>query len=195
VRIAVCGTHGIGKTTLVDALHTHYVRESYNTPPFWGRIEEVARTVALDLKLKTLSDILSWPTCKVEYFQWLCAMRQVTEEYNEGSFISDRSFVDIIAYTVFYGCSYTMVEALMDFAEQHVPTYDILFYAPVPLEFEETSRADGFRLTDKKSAQDVDSLIDNLLQQNYVNICLPQERSQWFSFCCEEIEKEWESIA
>ena len=195
MRVAITGSHGVGKTTLVSSLHTHFWTSPFSRPQplFRVQLEEAVRSVARDMELETLSDIFTWPKYKIEYFQWLSAMRQVVEETRVPSFISDRSIVDYIAYTIYYGCSYTMVEALMDFAEQHIETYDILFYAPVPVEFDYSlTREDGFRLTDDKSVRQIDELINNLLQQNYPHVALPEERNLWFDFCCKEIEKERE---
>ena len=191
MKVALCGSHGIGKTTLVTKLYDYFQRTENNMqPPFTTQIEEMARSVAKDKGLTNLSMIKTWDKQAVEEFQWLCVNKQLQEEMKAEDFISDRSIVDVYAYTKYYGCSRYLLAKTFKIAYTHSKTYDVLFYVPVPTEMEQTNREDGFRLTDMESVWQVDTTMKHTLQMLPCDhVWLPLEREDWFDYASWYIEK------
>ena len=94
--IAYSGVHGTGKTTSVYEAAAHYKKKGYNV----GIILETARKCPLPV----LS--LGCRTPSVEAQQWIFA-RQIQEEIEAAMrhevVITDRTVVDVIAYTRYFG--------------------------------------------------------------------------------------------
>lgn len=193
MNVALCGTHGIGKSTLLEAVWERLVRSPLYEDRLGEKLQEVARSVAKEEGLRTLADIQQWPSRQIEYFQWRVLMGQVSEERwatrDLGGFISDRSVVDNLAYMYFYKCSDPMLKAVTDFCRLHVQHYDVLFYIPVPVQFDTRAIADGFRMTELESVMAVDEIIVELFADfgcDVVNLSV--DRAKWVDEVCDEID-------
>lgn len=88
MKVYFCGSHSVGKSTL-----TKYVSNQYKLP----MISETARMILSEQELQV--DILR---CDLEIsnnYQRKIFERQLLEEKKYPSFVSDRSLLDIFAYT------------------------------------------------------------------------------------------------
>jgi len=162
MRVAVTGTHGIGKTTLVSAL----IEDSVLKEEFFGTaLQEDARGVAEKFGLQTISDVLSWEVKRKDSLQLYLMAHKLSREFETTSFISDRSVVDVLAYTAFYECSSDVLDSCITMCYKHLPLYDKIFYAPIPEDFSLQCLDDGFRMVTMESVQGVDELIQTILQE------------------------------
>jgi len=161
VRVAITGSHGVGKTTLVDTL---YDREDIcASGVFSMTIAEASRVVAKRLGYSTLADILYWPEDKRIHFQWLIMAEQMSRETSLVSFISDRCIIDNLAYCIYYNCPQNMIDAMWGLCKLHINSYDMVLYTPIPKQIRAIDAKDGFRLADLKSIMDVDNIINNII--------------------------------
>jgi len=150
MKIAICGTHGTGKTTLAQALS-----RKLNLP----LIREVAREIASE-GFPVLSRF-STPTLRT---QFAIFGRQLYEEQRYSHFVADRSILDNLAYMrLIVSKDFDQIDMwchLVRFARMYAKrTYDVLVY--VPIEFRVPS--DGFRHTDSKTREKVDAILRKLL--------------------------------
>ena len=159
MRIAITGTHGVGKTTLAKVLS-----ETLHLP----LITEVAREVAVAVGYKSTMEIIAdSPARKVSFQVTLLGAQSAREFYNRTKgFVSDRSILDIIAYMRLYELENiepnldTLTENAIDYAATN---YDLVLY--LPLIGEGPVANDGFRLTDRVSQEKVDTWIACMVNQ------------------------------
>lgn len=151
-RIALTGSAGIGKSTLVEKLG-----ERWNQPIV---IEQMRCRLESGLDLKTLGhDALAeliWELWYEHRDAELNAMRA-----NNG-FVSDRCSLDFFAFWLYYGFSYKEeeTEALYVEVNTHLINYDrivILPWGVLPLE------ADGIRSTNRWTQRRYQAIIEGLL--------------------------------
>ena len=194
MNIALCGAHGIGKTTLLGDVWQRYASTDRQSV-LGTKLSEAARTVASSLSLQSLADIQLWTKQEREYFQWLVLMNQVVTErsalYTYGGYLSDRSVVDNLAYTTYYQCSPHMINAARSFCMKHVETYDILFYLPIPVQLRPASLYDGFRMNSIGSVAVVDGILCDLLRDfGEVTdvVSLSPDRYSWPDDVCATID-------
>jgi nicotinamide riboside kinase len=88
MKVYFIGSHSVGKTTLA-----RYVSEQYKVP----MITEVARMVLSEKEYKL--DILRHDMDLVDDYQATVFQRQMIEETKHPSFVSDRSALDVLAYS------------------------------------------------------------------------------------------------
>jgi predicted ATPase len=89
MKVYFIGCHGSGKSTLC-----RYVSDSYNLP----MIPEVARMVLSEMELQV--DTLRSDIKTVNAYQSAVFYRQLEEEKKHKTFVSDRSLIDALAYSV-----------------------------------------------------------------------------------------------
>ena len=135
------GTHSVGKTTLINAIqHPH-------------KISEIARKHLIkNIKPSELSAV------NRVIFQNQYWHLQIAEEYThkERGFLSDRSALDIIAYSIgFFKDS--QIEQLK---KEVVGRYDVLVY--IPIEF--PLKDDGVRSSNKEYQKLINTNIQQLIQ-------------------------------
>ena len=119
-RIGFIGAHGVGKTTLVEA-----VAGFLGVPVITERVREVARSWGL-----TPATI---PAERVGQFQWWVLRAQVAAEsaLQEQGFVSDRSTLDNMAYYVaLVDSSDEDLEAYARLAFSRLAQYDMLILIP-----------------------------------------------------------------
>jgi hypothetical protein len=179
MKIAISGTHGIGKTTLAGMV------SSVTGIPM---LKEAATETATALGMKTLSDLAFKGSDFKYYFQWQIFATLLYRESRMKEFVADRSIIDNIAYCYYYGMDKSTIDTMLAFASYHTTTYDAIFYLPIPdalyhgdvLAVEE----DGIRMTDPKSVEDVDEIILTILEDTNIVRCpvyyLSEKRGEWF---------------
>lgn len=153
MKIAISGSHGVGKTTLARAL-----AKELGLP----MISEVAREEAKKFGYETTERIKNAPKLQRMIFQLSVYHAQIkAEEDTWQGFVSDRSIFDCVAYCIYYDLPLRLIEYLRSDAIQYSGKYDLIIYCPVPgRELED----DGFRLVDRESQSLVDTSIQILLE-------------------------------
>jgi deoxyadenosine/deoxycytidine kinase len=150
MKIGLCGSHGVGKTTLL--------KEFYKIYPNFKRVSEVAKDCPYPINEETDFTSQAW-----------ILKEQIKMEIDNypGNQICDRTTIDQLAYIVraFHKqrMNFSEYDILIKVANCWAYTYDVIFY--IPIEFEKIED-DKVRSTSKKFQRD----IDNLIKQQLKNI-------------------------
>lgn len=154
-RIAITGTHGVGKTTLCKELEKLEVFKNY------AFIEEVAR--------KEIIKIGKMPTQLCELgkvaFQFSLLSQQMLLESDLQNFISDRSIFDTVGYS--YDLIHQKGIQIKEIAKywHDKQPYDFIFYVPIEFALE----ADAQRLSDIEYQAQIDANIVKTLHELNIN--------------------------
>lgn len=150
MRVAFCGSHGTGKTTL--ALD---VAKNHSLDYIGGMVRAIKKDVGIKINKEAdiKSQTLIWQTCLVEHL------------YRD-NFVSDRSLLDVMAYTLCLAAKESVEWEIIETAEiltqLLVPKlYDVLIYVPIAFEL----RADEYRDGDTKFQKEVDNKVRYLLDK------------------------------
>jgi len=152
-KVALVGTHGIGKTTTAYELGGAIKRK--------GKAVELLTEIARECPF-ALNDMASR-----EAHQWIIA-RQVQLEIEKSLradvLVCDRSVLDNFAYYVrLYGTTGQQAEALGSYCRAWTSTYDLLVRLPIT----ESLTDDGFRSTNVMFQREIDQLCDELFEGQY----------------------------
>ena len=152
-KIALVGTHGIGKTTIAYELA--------------GAVKRTGKTVELITELARECPFPLNDQATAEAYQWIIS-RQVQLEIEKSAradvVICDRSVLDNFAYYIRrYGTSSPRYEALSRFCTYWMTTYDFLVRLPLS----SPPSDDGFRSTDPRFQAEIDELCDSLFEHTY----------------------------
>lgn len=152
-KVALVGTHGIGKTTIAYELG--------------GAIKRRGTTVELLTEIARECPFALNDRASREAHLWIIA-RQVQMEIEKSLradvLICDRSVLDNFAYYVrLYGTNEQQSEALISYCRMWMNTYDLLVRLPV----KEPLTDDGFRSTDVRFQHEIDQWCDRLFESNY----------------------------
>ena len=152
-KIALVGTHGIGKTTIAYELA--------------GALKRTGKTVELITEIARECPFPLNDQATPEAYQWIIA-RQVQLEIEKSAradvVICDRSVLDNFAYYLRrYGKTGAQYEALSCFCAYWMTTYDLLVRLPLS----SPPSDDGFRSTDLRFQAEIDELCDSLFEQIY----------------------------
>jgi nicotinamide riboside kinase len=152
MRIAITGSHGVGKTTLAKA-----VAEKFNLL----FIAEMARAVANTMNIFHTNAIVRSDVSRKVIFQETIWQMQLAAEESLDSFVSDRSILDVVAYSLYYGLDGFRWQKRREWAVNYARfNYDLLIYLPVRFKPED----DGFRLADAESQAAVNELIRDMFR-------------------------------
>ncbi|MBW3022902.1 ATP-binding protein, partial [Candidatus Woesearchaeota archaeon] len=135
MKIALIGTHGTGKTTLLFSIAAELKKLGIDV----GIVNEAARKCPLPINRN----------CTFESQLWIMTA-QITEELetlqNYAHVFCDRSVLDAYVYSIVTKCEHPLLEKI---ADTWIKTYDYLFKLPVLYKL----HADKLRNTDKKFQQ------------------------------------------
>ena len=147
MRIGLCGTMSVGKTTLVKALSEQV--EQFKGYKFTTERSKYLNSLGIPLNHETTIE-----------GQTVFLAERVTELMQD-RLITDRTILDVMAFT---NCakkvSYIDGDAFAEYASRFVKQYDYIFYiSPDGMEIEDN----GIRETDAKYRKEIDEEIQKLL--------------------------------
>jgi len=149
MKIGLCGTMSVGKTTLVNALKELPEFADYN---FATERSKYLRDLGIPLNTDS--------TLKGQ----IMFLAERTAELLHENIITDRTIIDVMSFTkVAKSIDYYDAEAFCDAAYKLVPEYDYIFYvSPEGVEMEDN----GVRETDLKYREIIDSIIQLTIERN-----------------------------
>jgi nicotinamide riboside kinase len=152
-KVALVGTHGVGKTTVAYELG--------------GAIKRRGCTVELLTEIARECPFALNDQASREAHQWIIA-RQVQLEIEKRPraqvLICDRSVLDNFAYYArLYGTRGPEAEALLAYCRAWMSTYDLLVRLPATAPLTD----DGFRSTDVRFQHEIERLCDELFECYY----------------------------
>jgi len=156
-RIAICGPHSSGKTTLLHALQMTEEFKGFKSLP------EVTRTIREHgVSINEMGDTDTQILIMAKHMQNILL--------EQDDFIVDRCLIDGFVYTMYLHTKGRVAEYVKDYAMQlmlnYVSRYDLIFY--IPCEFAPVD--DGVRSTGKEFHEDIvggfTKIIDILMDEN-----------------------------
>ncbi len=172
MKIALVGTHGVGKTTLCFELAARLKRRDVDVE----MVREVARRCPLPINRETSAQAQAWilheqMAAEIE----ACARHELV--------ICDRSVLDNYCYLLYAAGPQEAWEPLL---AAWLPTYDLLVKVPLWT----APRWDGVRDTDLAFQRDIDALLDQQLAARRLDpLRLPREdQGAWGELVMERLE-------
>jgi nicotinamide riboside kinase len=153
IKIAVVGSHCVGKTTLAHELVSTLTRE--------GLAVELLKEVARDCPLPVNEN------ASEQAFYWILG-RQVQLEVEKSNYadalVCDRSVIDNYVYYVRrFGRTGQKADALSVFTRCWMKTYDLLVRLPITFLLED----DRYRSLDVGFQVEIDKLFDEIVESEY----------------------------
>ena len=145
MKIALIGSHGVGKTTLCFELAAALKRRNTDLE----MVREVARRCPLPINQETTIAAQEW----ILHTQIAWEIEAAT---SHETVLCDRSVLDNCCYLVHAGGTLRAWEALLD---HWMPTYDLLVHVPVL----ERPSFDGVRAVDPAFQEQIDILLDGMI--------------------------------
>jgi len=159
MRIAITGSHGVGKSTLANDL-LNYLSKEDNLSSDFKLLEEAPRQ-AFELGFPINED--NSPETQL----WIFAKQLEMELVAKDNYIADKCFIDLLAYAIYvFKEKQDLINILKDIFRRAVSKYDLVIYLPAgefPIE------DDGVRSTDQKFQEGVDKLILEILNDSEIN--------------------------
>ena len=149
MKVAIVGSHGVGKTTLFKQICQSYDGELFC-------IEETARALMGMMNQSTARMTVN----ERGFFQQVALNHQIWEEVKHQKFVADRCVLDYLAYSdglPFYGILYDQVKFHL---ERH-SGYDHVIYLPIEFELE----VDDIRFSDIDFQKTIDERMVKLLKE------------------------------
>jgi len=148
MKIGLCGTMSVGKTTLVNAL-----KELDYFKDFTTRTERSKELMAMGIPLNTDSTFLGQTVF----------MAERASELLIPNIITDRTIIDVMAFAqASKSMDWTDKEAFYAYAIRLIKEYDYIFYvSPEGVEIEDN----GIRETDADYRNEIDIIIRHILSQ------------------------------
>lgn len=162
MKIGVTGSHGVGKTTLSKLIAG---RERYKLLP-----ETPRQALQLGFEINENTPI------ETEF--WIFGKQLEMEKIAHDNYIADKCFIDLLAYARhIFSNKPDFIRVLYEITKKAVKNYDVVIYLPAgefPIE------DDGIRSTDLKFQLAIDELILEILKEFNVNFLkvtgTPEER-------------------
>jgi nicotinamide riboside kinase len=163
MKVALIGTHGVGKTTLCFELAARLKRRDVDVE----MVREVARHCPLPINRETSAAAQAWILHTQMAWELEAAARH-------SLVLCDRSVLDNYCYLVYAAGPQHSWETLLT---TWLSTYDLLVKVPLWT----TPRWDGVRDTDLAFQRDIDSLLDDQLAARRLApvVLPPDQRSTW----------------
>jgi nicotinamide riboside kinase len=163
MKVALIGTHGVGKTTLCFELAARLKRRDVNVE----MVREVARRCPLPINRETSKASQAW--ILHTQMAW-----EIEAEANHQLVVCDRSVLDNYCYLVHAVGHQPNWETLLT---AWLGTYDLLVKVPLW----SSPRWDGVRDTDLAFQRAIDVLIDQELARSEVAVLrlAPDDRERW----------------
>jgi len=150
MRIAITGSHGVGKTTLINELLNYLNKKDSG----FKLLEEAPRQ-AFELGFPINENNSS------ETQLWVFAKQLEMELVADSYYIADKCFIDLLAYAMYiFKERHDLISILRDISKRAALKYDLVIYLPAgefPIE------DDGVRSTDQKFQEGIDKLILEIL--------------------------------
>jgi len=148
MKIGLCGTMSVGKTTLVNALKDLPEFKDYTT-----RTERSKELMAIGIPLNTDSTFLGQTVF----------MAERASELLIDNIITDRTIIDVMAFAqASKSIDWTDKEAFYQYAIRLIREYDYIFYvSPEGVEIEDN----GIRETNADYREEIDIIIRHILSQ------------------------------
>jgi adenylate kinase family enzyme len=145
MKVALIGSHGVGKTTLSFELAARLKRRNLDVDV----VREVARRCPLPINLETTLSAQQW-----------ILHTQIVEEIEAAArhdiVVCDRSVLDNYCYLVHAAGSDAALDRLVD---RWLPTYDLLVHVPV----RGTPTYDGVRAIDPAFQEQIELLLEGMI--------------------------------
>jgi len=163
MKVALIGTHGVGKTTLCFEIAARLKRQDVDVE----LVREVARRCPLPINRDTSLASQGW--ILHTQMAW-----ELEAEAGHPLVLCDRSVLDNYCYLVHAAGPQASWEPLL---AAWLPTYDLLIKVPIWT----TPRWDGVRDTDLAFQRDIDALLDQQLDSRAIpTLRLPaDQRPRW----------------
>jgi len=145
MKIGFTGTHGTGKSTLAKR-----VAEEYSLPLITGITRQLQEKGYPINEQGTLES------------QMCIASAQLASEIAAATFVSDRTFIDQLAYATINGLPKEYLDLLRILTCRSLIDYDIIFYIPIQSFILED---DKIRSTDSAYRKAIDLQIQTLLKE------------------------------
>lgn len=157
MKIAFCGTGGVGKTTLVKKLQDYFSDREFT------RLDEITRTLKNDGFPINNSESNNYDITQ------LMVLGSHLHNLTHTKFIADRCLIDGYAYTEYLALqnkvNNPVRDAVANSLEAGLKMYDIIFYIPIEFGVED----DGVRSTDDSFRRGVDKIMRDYIAEVRVN--------------------------
>ena len=164
VRIAVVGTHGVGKTGLVHSLASAFIARGYSTDAILEVARELARLKPDVVKLNENSTLES----QAEILKYQFKREDEARKYNV--MVTDRAFDNYLYMERRFGSQKKYKNLIL--RRLHENPYDLVVRVPL---INDTIQDDGVRSTDITFQRDIDRrVLEFLLEYKIDHITLQQ---------------------
>jgi len=170
MKIALIGTHGVGKTTLCFELAARLKRRNLDVEV----VREVARSCPLPINQQTTTAAQEW--ILHTQFTW-----EIEASARHDVVLCDRSVLDNYCYLVHAAGSSSAWEKLFD---HWLPSYDLLVHVPLWTR----PSYDGVRAVDPRFQEQIDVLLEGMITARGLRpVRLDRERQNLWGRDIEEV--------
>lgn len=164
MKIAIIGTHGVGKTTLCYDVAAAIKKQDKNV----DIVKEVSRSCPLPINKDTTKSAQAW----ILHTQ---IAKEIESQSVHDVVICDRSVLDNYAYLVHKTGRDAMLDKLIS---SWMKTYDFIFKIPIT----DNLTADRVRDTDAKWQSEINNIVDELADEFKINFVeLSKNKADWMN--------------
>lgn len=169
MRVAITGSHGVGKSTLINDLLNYLNQEAREGGGFKLLPEAPRQAFELGFPINENN------TPETQF--WIFAKQLEMELIAQDNYIADKCFIDLLAYAMYiFREKQDFINILKDISRRAARKYDLVIYLPsgeFPIE------DDGVRSIDPKFQEGIDKLILEILNDfgvSYTKIAGSREK-------------------